>query len=65
MGRSSVPTMLSRVDFPQPEGPMTATNSPREIERSISCMASVRTVSVVNSLQILLSCIRFVWVIQI
>ena len=28
VGRSSVPTMLSMVDLPEPEGPTTATNSP-------------------------------------
>ena len=28
VGVSSPPTRLSRVDLPQPEGPMTATNSP-------------------------------------
>ncbi len=30
-GRSSPDTMFSRVDFPEPEGPITATDSPAPI----------------------------------
>ena len=33
------PTMRSNVDFPQPDGPISDTNSPRSTSRSISCSA--------------------------
>jgi hypothetical protein len=34
-------TMLSNVDFPQPEGPTKATNSPLAISRSTGASATV------------------------
>ena len=34
VGRSSPPSMCSRVDFPEPEVPTTATNSPLSTVRS-------------------------------
>ena len=33
--------MFKRVDFPEPEGPMTANNSPLEISKDRSCSAIV------------------------
>ena len=35
-GRSRPPTRCSRVDLPEPDGPMIATNSPAAIDRSTS-----------------------------
>src|SRR3546814_8787843 len=43
VGMSSPLTMLSKVDFPQPLGPMTTQNSPSLMLRETSCMASVST----------------------
>src|SRR5690606_18949984 len=37
------PMMLSSVDLPQPDGPMTATNSPAEMRRLTSFSAAVST----------------------
>ncbi len=34
VGRSNAPSMLSSVDLPLPEGPITATISPRRMARS-------------------------------
>jgi hypothetical protein len=40
---SSIPSTLSRVDLPQPDGPMIATNSPSAMSRSILSSAVVST----------------------
>src|SRR5215469_1796768 len=42
-GLSSMPTMLRKVDFPQPDGPITATNSPPATSRLMSRSAVVST----------------------
>ena len=42
--------MRSRVDLPQPEGPISATNSPRSIVRSMSCNAMTEPRFAVNVL---------------
>ena len=39
VGRSNPATRLSRVDFPQPDGPSRATNSPSPMSRLTSCSA--------------------------
>ena len=41
LGRSRSPMMFIRVDFPDPEGPTTATNSPGPISRETSLSAFV------------------------
>ena len=43
VGLSSSPSMLRSVDLPQPDGPMTATNSPASISRETPCRARVST----------------------
>jgi hypothetical protein len=45
-GLSSMPITFSKVDLPQPDGPMMATNSPSAISRSIPSSAVVSIVSV-------------------
>ena len=44
-GLSSMPTIFSRVDLPQPEGPITATNSPRFTSMLMLFRAVVSTLS--------------------
>src|ERR1700679_3781282 len=40
-----MPSVLSRVDLPQPDGPMIATNSPCSMDRSMDLRAEVSTSS--------------------
>jgi hypothetical protein len=40
LGRSSVPTRLSSVDFPEPDGPTMNTNSPFSIANETSRSAT-------------------------
>src|SRR3989344_1122495 len=42
--------MCIKVDFPEPEGPMMATNSPDSIEKFMSCKTGVTTSSLTDSL---------------
>src|SRR5690349_2296903 len=42
LGRSSRPTMCSRVDLPEPDGPTSATISPRRMTKLASWMTSSR-----------------------
>src|SRR5262245_42472427 len=51
VGRSRQPMMFSIVDFPEPEGPVIASQSPRSTTRSTSTSA-VTTGSISKSLQI-------------
>ena len=48
-GLSNRPRMWSNVDLPQPEGPMTATNSPCPISIFTLSKAQVSTSSVLNT----------------
>src|SRR5437868_15149131 len=59
-----MPTMFSSVDFPQPEGPITATNSPLSICRLTFASAAVSTLSARYSLRIPLSVITVVLPLQ-
>src|SRR5574340_593173 len=43
LGRSSSPMRLSRVLLPEPDGPISAANSPRCRARSIPCSTSIST----------------------
>src|ERR1700730_5917153 len=45
VGESMSPRILSRVDLPQPEGPITARNSPGRTSRDRSSSAAVSTAS--------------------
>src|SRR6185369_15247331 len=42
LGRSSRPTLCSRVDLPEPDGPTSATISPRRMTKLASWMTSSR-----------------------
>jgi len=46
LGVSRHPTRFINVDFPEPDGPTTATNSPTSTVRSIPFNASTRTLPV-------------------
>ena len=57
VGLSSSPRMFSRVDLPQPDGPMMATNSPAFTSRFTSRSAHVSTSSVRNIFLMFSNCI--------
>jgi hypothetical protein len=59
VGLSSKPRMLSKVDLPQPDGPMMATNSPSSTVKDTLLSAIVSTSSVRNDLLIFSTLIIF------
>src|SRR5574344_1345890 len=70
VGLSSNPTMFSKVDFPQPEGPMTLTNSPFSMlmltfSRAVVSISCVRYTLFTPSSLIILIILRFYYYLPV